>query len=362
MKIALVITGLGVGGAERVVCDLADFLSAKGHSVLLIYLHGNALILPKSSNVKVLKVKFSLSPFFLKSLKNTLSEFDPDIVNSHMYHANIACRLVGIFGRHFALISSSHSANEGGWLRSLSYRLTNFLCDEFTNVSNEAVLAFEQKKIVRKGLMTPLHNGVDTSKFVYSSLARNKVRTELRLSDGTYLILSVGSLRGAKDYPNAISAAAMLDKKGVDFLWVIIGEGPERNKIQDLILRNGLSEKIILLGIKHNVSDYMAACDCFVLSSAWEGFGLVVAEAMSCARVVVGTNCGGVSEVIGKHGFCVSPRDSISLASSILSVISLTHKERLEVGRKARIWIEDNFCQEIAHSKWIELYRKNVSS
>ena len=100
----------------------------------------------------------------------------------------------------------------------------------------------------------------------------------------------------------------------------------------------------------------MSASDAFVLSSSWEGFGLVVAEAMACERVVVATDCGGVSEVVGSNGFLVEPKNSILLAEALNKALDLSDHERSNIGVAARQRIIDNFSLEANVDAYFKLY------
>lgn len=149
MKILLVITGLGMGGAERQVCDLADKLASRGYQVKIAYILQPVIVQPKSENIELIWLGGKKSPLsMLKAFINLIkliSKYQPDVVHSHMYHANILSRLAKVFTKLPRLVCTAHNTNEGGKLRMLSYRLTDFLADEFTNVSQETVDAFEQK-------------------------------------------------------------------------------------------------------------------------------------------------------------------------------------------------------------------------
>src|SRR5690606_23776011 len=98
----------------------------------------------------------------------------------------------------------------------------------------------------------------------------------------------------------------------------------------------------------HDVPRLMSAADVFVLSSAWEGFGLVAAEAMACERVVVATDCGGVREVVGEAGYLVPTRNSQALAAALTNAISLSIAEKSRLGRRARQRVEAHYSLDQA--------------
>ncbi|MQT71897.1 glycosyltransferase, partial [Pseudomonas sp. FSL R10-0071] len=118
-------------------------------------------------------------------------------------------------------------------------------------------------------------------------------------------------------------------------LW-IVGEGSERQKLTDLVIQLNLSNKITFLGVRSDVANIYNAADLYVLSSAWEGFGLVVAEAMASERVVVVTDCGGVKEVVGECGYLVPAQNSLALKNAITNALDISNAEAENMGRLAR--------------------------
>lgn len=362
MRILLIITGLGMGGAEKVVTSLADALAEKGHSIFLVYMTGVALVTPNDLRVKVVGLDITskanaLSAFF--KLRNIIRSFKPDVVHSHMVHANIFSRLTRLITPITRLISTAHSSNEGGRLRMWAYRLTGLLADVSTNVSAEAVDVFEKRKAVKPSRMIPVHNGIATSYFSFDATARSSIRAQLSVDADCRLILAVGRLHEAKDYPNLLHALVQLRAAGVTYKMCIVGNGPLRDKLQIMVSELELSHCVQFLGIRHDVPDLMSAADIFVLSSAWEGFGLVVAEAMACERVVVATDCGGVREVVGDAGFLVRPCDSSALADALQSALELPIVESARIGRAARQRVVERYSLDAAVGKWLEIYAGN---
>lgn len=359
MKILMVITSLGVGGAEKVVTTLADQIVDMGHEVNIAYLTGEALIVPKNKSVTVINLEVksfrSLTGGYLK-LRKLIDNFKPDVVHSHLVHANILCRTMRLSTNIPRLISSAHNTDEEGRTRFLAYRLTDRITDISTNVSDEAVEAFIQKKAVRRGRMLTLHNGISTTDFVFSEQARSYIRSELGVTEGQQLILAVGRLNEQKDYPNLLSAISHISPKFRNIKLAIVGDGPQLNELKKYVNSLGLNNKVDFLGIRTDIPSLMSAADVFTLSSAWEGFGLVVAEAMACNRVVVATDCGGVKEVVGDAGFLVPPKDSRKLAATLELALSLSDDERLQIGAKARKRVIKHYSLPAAVQKWLHLY------
>ncbi|ENM5768234.1 glycosyltransferase [Vibrio mimicus] len=362
MKICIIITGLGMGGAETQVCSLIDQLAARGHTILLLSLTGESVNKPKHSAVKLVELKMRKTPFgFVKAYWqaiNILRQFQADVVHSHMVHANIFARLVRFVAPIPRLVCTAHSNNEGGKARMLAYRLTDSWCDLTTNVSQEAVEAFITQKATKPGRIVALYNGIDLAKFVFNPVARDRCRAELGLNTNQTLLLSVGRLTEAKDYPNLLRAFARLVKSQPSIRLAIIGQGELATQIEQMVEQLELKSHVHLLGLRFDVADWMSAADCFVLSSAWEGFGLVVAEAMACERPVVATDCGGVAEVVGDYGYLVPPRDSEKLAEAFEQAMALSSQERATLGNNARNYIESRYSLSAITEQWLKYYQR----
>lgn len=364
MKILFVITGLGTGGAERQVVDLANRLVELNHIVTICFFTGRASSYEISRKVEVigLNIKKNLLGiiYLYYHVNKIIRSLKPDIVHSHMIHANIMTRLVRLSCTIPRLICTAHSSYEGGRLRMLAYRLTDFLADLSTNVSVEAVSAFEAAGAVKRGRMVPVYNGVDIERFRSSERVRKELRRTHRVCDDEKVILAVGRLSVAKDYPNLLHAFAKLSREFNDIKLWIVGDGELRERLEELAISLNVNSNVRFWGVQSNVADWMNAADIFVLSSAWEGFGLVVAEAMACQKLVVASDSGGVKEVLGDYGFMIPPHDSNALAAALKKAIILGLHESNELGLRARERIVENYSLDNAVLRWLRIYKDSA--
>lgn len=359
MKVLYLVTGLGVGGAEKVVVGLADAMKLKGYDVLLVSLTGESKILPKNSAIEVVNLSMRSSLDFLKALKKLgkiIENFNPDIIHSHMYHANVLARIAHLFHKRPKLICTAHSANEGGIIRSLIYRSTNFLSDVFTNVSQEAVDAFIAKKIVKKGQMISVPNGINLNDFYKDLSSRAKYRNDLQINDDEFVFLAIGRLDQSKDYPNLLNAFASLTKTNLKVRLLIVGDGILKDSLLELTKELKLSDKVTFLGLRSDINSLLNSTDAFVLSSAWEGFSLVVLEAMLCEVCVVATDSGGPNEVLGGLGVLVPIKDSEALMKGMLKISMMSSEERKEMGKLLCERAHELFSIDAIIDRWIEIY------
>ncbi|MCQ4230891.1 glycosyltransferase [Pseudomonas stutzeri] len=349
MKILYVVTGLGVGGAEHVVVNLANRAHSEGQKVKIVYMTGAVEVRPESSEIELVSLGMStyLSFFYaLWRFIKVVNAFKPDVVHSHMYHANMLARSARVFTCIPNLVCSAHSSNEGGKLRMWLYRVTNSLCDVFTNVSKAAAAEIELAGAASAGTIVPVLNGVDVKKFRRFSYPENDFFT----------IVAIGRLEEAKDYPCLLHAIKILTLKFSRFKLKIVGDGSLRPSLSILASELGIADKIEWLGVRKDIPEILNQSDLFVLSSAWEGFGLVVAEAMACELPVVATDCGGVKEVIGDIDRLVNIKDPQALAEKLEIMIKLPAEERKKIGSENRGRIVSYYSLDAMYQSYNKLY------
>ena len=363
--VALISTGLTVGGAETVVINLADELVRRGLRVSIIVITGDPELRPVEASVEVYCLHMMKTPWgvlrgFLDLCK-ALRHIKPDVVHAHMFHANLLARLVRMVVPLPRLVCTAHSTNEGGLLHMLAYRLTHSLADVTTNVSKEAVAKFEALGAAPRGSMIPVYNSIDTEKFKPDLSSRELVRKNLDITDETIVLLAVGRLVKAKDYPNLINAFSMAKNSLQNIHLWIVGSGVLLKDIESMIKQQDLIDHIDLLGLRRDTAQLMNAADIFIQGSAWEGFGLSIAEAMACGLPVIATDAGGVSEVMGKHGILVPIKNPHKLALKIVEEISSGEFRSKSNKLKARNHITQRFDKNVITKEWLSIYFPNNS-
>ena len=156
-------------------------------------------------------------------------------------------------------------------------------------------------------------------------------------------ILTVGRLVPQKNFPLAIEAARQLMDKGLDFVWVFVGEGGERNNLDAVIQQKGLKEHIVLAGLQPNPYPYFKACDIYVQTSSFEGFGLTISEAKILHKPIVTTNFPSAYDQIidGENGL-IAEMTPESVVDNILRIVEnpalknrLVENTRIEENRTA---------------------------
>jgi len=360
VNITYVITGLKMGGAEKQVCLLADKMSELGHDIVLVSLLDNPIVLPKQRNVRVYELGMKKNPLsifvcYLKLCK-IIKNNNPDVVHSHLFHANIMCRLTRLFVSIKKLICSAHSRHEGGRIRMMLYRITDFLANITTNVSQDAVDEAVKRRAVPKNKIKLVYNGIDTTSIKKIQNAKLTIYSELNLKEDVRLLLAVGRFTTAKDYPNLLHALKIINAENLSVHLIIAGHGELFDEVKELSKELKLNNNVHFLGLRHDIPLLISAADLFVLSSAWEGLPLVVGEAMACETFVVTTNCGGVGEILGDTGIIVPVKSPQPLAEGIKSALKMDENELSIHSFAARKRVDDIFSINNIVTKWIEIY------
>lgn len=354
-RIVYVITGLGMGGAETQVCKLADKLSMLGHEVTIVYLFGDKVVSPTNQNIHVIGLNLKRNLYSLlttlKELHSLLRNIEPDVVHSHMYHANILTRLSRVFFRFPRLITSAHNSNEGGNLRYLLYRITYKLSDVNTNVGDTSVQASISRGAVPKQHIISMPNGIDVEMFrpdLYSP-----IRDQLSITESTKLFISVGRLQEQKDFPNLLFAISKLSND-IDCHFIIAGSNTEQ--LVSLVDELGIKSRVSLLGVRHDIANLMAQSDVFVLSSRWEGLPIVVGEAMSSGCHIIATDSGGTKEWLSPYEKTIPIESSDKLASAIKHKLAQDSEYWNQISIENRKHIIDNFSIDAVVRNWINIY------
>jgi len=203
------------------------------------------------------------------------------------------------------------------------------------------------------GEILTIYNGIDVSKLNF--LPREKARKELlqdtryKIQDTNYLIGTIANLYSAKGLEYLIKAADILKYKIQDTRYkhtkfVVIGEGRERKKLENLIKKYKLKNSFFLPGAIPDAYKYLKAFDIFVLPSVKEGFPWTILEAMAAEVPIVATKVGGIPEIIedNRNGIIVKPRSSRQLAEAAKELIK-NPELRNKLSREARKTVEQKF-------------------
>jgi glycosyltransferase involved in cell wall biosynthesis len=361
--VVLLTTSLAPGGAETQVALLALSLSRRGWPVSVVSLLDPDLFHVKQIAPGVQVQSLGMQPGrpdprALARLAAILRELRPQVLHSHMFHANLMARLMRLVFPQPLIISTLHSIAEssrhspGTRWRDWVYRVTNPMADATVAVCQAVAERHAAAGAVSHGKLRVIPNGVDTGRFRPDAERRERLRGELGAGD-EFVWLAAGRLMWKKDYPTMLRAAARLGR-GILF---IAGAGPLEAELKALASELGVRARF--LGPREDVPALMNAADGLVLSSVVEGLPMTLLEAAASGLPCVTTDAGGARDAVvdGQTGF-LSPRgDPEALAAAMQRLMEVPAATLREMGQAARELALARFEMGSVTSQWEELYR-----
>lgn len=330
-KIVFFLPSLAGGGAERVSLNLAAGFRNHGHDVTLVLVHTTGPLyddLPSGIRLVDLHCSRVLSAVF--PLAGYLRRERPDVLIAAPDHANLPAAWAKILaGVNSAVVMTIHNylsivVRETPKLQEKLYphllRLFQGFAAHIVAVSKGVADDLARTAHIPRGRIAVIYNPVVRP--VMQKLAAQPPALPWPADDMPF-ILAVGRLSPQKDYPTLVRAFARLRETHTVRL-LILGEGGERIKLDGLIKSLGLSGQVFMPGFDKNPYAFMANCGVFVLSSAWEGFSMVIAEALFCGAQVVSTDCpSGPAEILenGKFGRLVPIGDVPGLTKAMMDAL-----------------------------------------
>jgi N-acetyl-alpha-D-glucosaminyl L-malate synthase BshA len=195
--------------------------------------------------------------------------------------------------------------------------------DAVTAVSN-ALVAQTYDVINPDKKIHCVHNFIDQR--VYQSQQSN-LREEYKILPGEKVIIHVSNFRPVKRVPDVVRAFAKVSAK-LPAKLVLVGDGPEMKVVSNLVNKLGLREKVLFLGKQENLAELYSISDLMLLLSEKESFGLAALEAMSCGVPCIGTDVGGIPELItdGENGYICTLGDIDEIAAKAVALLSQSHQ------------------------------------
>ncbi|MBK1644909.1 glycosyl transferase [Thiocapsa imhoffii] len=327
-ELAIFLPSLVGGGAERMMLNLASGMVDRGVVPDLVVASEEGpyrALVPAPCRLVNLRARRVLAA--LPGLVRYLRNRRPHALLAAMDHANLVALAAGAWARVptrvYVSVRSNltqealHSPFLRGRALPLLARHGYPRAAAVIAVSQGVADDLQSLLGVRRARIQVIPNPVVTPEL--TRLARERPTHPWFRPGGPQVILAAGRLVPQKDYPTLLEAFATLDP-GVERRLLILGEGPERQMLEGLIARLGLVGRVALPGFTANPFAFMAHCDLFVLSSAWEGLPGVLIQAMACGTPVVSTDCpSGPREILadGRLGRLVPVGDVGALGAAI---------------------------------------------
>lgn len=334
MKVIHIITGLSNGGAEGVLYRLCRYDTKQKHIVISMMGEGKYGPLLKAIGIQVHclnmpqgRVTFS----GLWQLFKLLRSYKPEVVQTWMYHADLIGGVIAkLAGIKSIFWNVRHTTLEPGkskritiWVAKACAFVSGWIPKKIIYCAHEAKIVHE-KLGYKNGKAEVVGNGYDLAQFALNEISATTFRAEINVAEENTVIGMVGRFDPQKDHFNLINAHSLVKKSGNLFKLVLIGRDldSENKALNEHIAKCDLTERVILLGQRTDISAVMNGLDINVLSSSFgEGFPNVLAEAMACGTPCITTDVGDAAVIVGDTGWVVPPKDSQALANAILDAM-----------------------------------------
>ncbi|MDP2644064.1 MAG: glycosyltransferase family 4 protein [Desulfobacterales bacterium] len=362
INVLFVLPGLGSGGSERVVLDLAKGLDKENFKPFVFSILGgpleaqfkNAAIGLFISNKQPGKGYLTL----MTQIHQVIKECQIDIVLPHHWVSLFYAFFGMILNRRkVRLYYTEHSTFEIVSLQPF-YKIIAMIFLNFSAgciaISREISNAFEKSLKISRRKLYYIPNSVDQGRFEQPVDIR-KTRAALGIRPARWVIGTVANFKEVKNHRSLIFAFQQVQEKFKDAVLLLIGAGHLEDEIKSLVNKLGLKENVLFLGYKPDVSLWIRILDIFCLPSFSEGFPICILEAMACKIPIVATDVSGINEIIesGQNGLLVPSNDSKQLAVAMIRLLQ-DNKLRAELAQQGY----DTFKKKYDFKQWIKKYER----
>lgn len=357
MKVAKIIPYLDFGGVESILLTIAKYFKGnKQDLVFIVIAHGGAisgLIKELGYPVYILNSSCSI-PSFKSILKiyHLLQKIKPDVIHTCGGQASFHGLIAGAFAKvpvkiagEFGMPSHSKKANV---VFAMVYSLSRAVVADAKRVAAYLINTKEVPEKKVKVIYTP----VDVNR--YAGI------TKTYGSKQTFTLLAISRLHPRKKIDSVIHIINELKNENIILSFDIVGEGPDKERLQKLVELLQLSQQVTFHGFHSNPANFHCSADAFILASNNEGHSISVLEAMLAGTPVICTGNGGPSEIIktGINGFLINPDNLQSIKEAILTLFNMQPEERKKIADSAQQLVLNNFTPDIYINQLYNLYKK----
>ncbi|KHT46974.1 glycosyltransferase [Vibrio sinaloensis] len=327
MKILFRISKLGFGGAEQVFLSVAkELYSTKRNEIIFVVDNdiGENVNTAKMHGFKVISLEATRTMKSIWPLKRIIEKERPDVIISAYTDTNAAC-LISSFLSKFKckVIVSEHASLHEHWAKKskLKRLILTFYVAYVYRLSDKVICVSNGLKNQVSSLLkarVPIETIYNPVRFK----PRNKL-TSCKQEHETLQLLAVGRISEPKDYDTLIKSVQLVSQKIPVHLTIVGGVfcNNELEKLKKLVSDLKIENSITFAGFSNDVQHYYSSAHIFVLSSAWEGFGNVIVEAMAFGLPIISTDCNyGPAEILehGRYGRLVPVSNSTEMAKAII--------------------------------------------
>lgn len=367
LRILHVITTINRGGAENHLVDLVIGQLNAGTEVSVAYMKGDGYWRDKliSAGCSVLPLGLrrygEIKP--LVRLGRLLREFQPDIVHAHMPPAELYSRLammVSGFSGSFVISKHNDERFFSGWGQRFVGRWVLSRAKRVIAISGAVHRYVEANLRPQPGQVVTVHYGIDPGPYrAITPEVVSGVRVCWEIPEGAHVIGTVARFVPQKALHVLLKAYANYRTSAVrDSRLVLVGRGPLEGDLKQLAVTLGIESVVVWAGFREDIQAVMRAFDCFALTSEYEGFGLVLLEAMAAERPVVATAVSAIPEVVvdGVTGILCPAGDVESVAAAFSRLAEPVLQTSL--GEAGALRVEKSFSIDSMVGKTMMIYRE----
>lgn len=370
LRVLHLITRLPVGGAERLLVDIARGLDPQRFTSVAccIQERGELAGELEASGIAVHSLERMRTKRFdwraIGDLARLMREQRIDVVHSHLYHANLYGRLAARRARVPAVATVHNTYAKRKLHRELLNRWLAHISAKVIAVSEDVRSDLMRHDGIPPQKIALIHNGIDVGR-VETALTRGEARERLGVTGDAIVLGCVARLEEQKGHRFLLEALARLNEPARSsgrFRALLVGDGRLRAELEQRAAELGVAAWTRFLGTRHDVPDILKALDICVMPSLWEGLSVAMLEAMAAGLPLVISDVSGVSQVIGdnEYGIKVPVGDVPALVRTIRALADAPER-RVALGAAARQRVRAKFSAQAMLSDLSRLYEE-VSS
>jgi len=368
MKVLHIISSSGMYGAEAVILNLARELAYGPHrSALGMFCNSSnpnielyEVALKEGFESHLIPCRGQVDRATVACIRKLVGQSGADVVHAHGYKADIYA-YIALRGMRMPLVSTCHTWYDTDLLVTMYGIADRFVLRNFTRVV--AVSDVVKQRLLKAGVSAnKIHmvcNGIDLKLYdgeIASLRAGATAKSEL-------MVGLVGRLAWEKGVDIFLEAAAEVLAEIPETRFKVVGDGPEREKLERLIDRLNIRESVNLLGRREDMTSLYASLDVLVSSSRQEGLPMAILEGMASGLAVVATAVGEVPRLVedGHTGILVPPGDAGQLAAALVELLHNPEKRR-RLGIAARDLIEEKYSAWRMTADYLQVYEEAIAS
>ncbi len=357
MRVLQIINSLNFGGAEKLLVESVPIYKKKGVEIDILVLNKDKTyfteVLENEHGVKIIKLgkaKNMYSPINIFKIRKYLKNYD--VIHVHLFPSIYWVAIASIFTnkKRKIIVTEHNTENRRRNILIFKY-LDRLIYSKFSKIGaiSEGVQTNLQKHLGKKfNNIVQINNGINLESI---KKAKPYNKSKFGLNQNHKVIIQVSSFTPQKDQETLIKAVALLPN---DVHLFLVGDGPLKNKNIEMTRMLKISERVHFLGHRSDVPRLLKTADVSVLSSHYEGFGLVIVEGMAAGNACLGSDVPGLAEIIGKDGIIFPPGDHKELKKILLNLLNDSEFYN-EISQKCLIKAE-TFDINLMVQKYLNLY------